>query len=75
MSWTALLADRLGCPETGLKLVLGQLSGYPLFLLHNALLKKSSPIIQHLYFCLTGLAIAFWAIGGESVRSHAEPHP
>jgi len=27
MTWTAQLAQNLGCPESGLKLLLGQLSG------------------------------------------------
>ena len=67
MTWTADVASSLGAPESGLKLILGQLSGYPIFLLYRAHLGKLPAWLQHLYFALTGLFMAYWAIGPEAV--------
>lgn len=67
MSWTSSLAESLGCPESALKLVLGQLAGYPLFLFHFYFLKKSSQNVQHLFFALSGLLVASWAIGSGAL--------
>jgi hypothetical protein len=57
MSWTQSLAESLGCGESGLKLVLGQLLGYPICYLHALLLKKSPAIAQHFYFILSGALV------------------
>ena len=56
-SWTLSLADTLGCAEPGLKLVLGQLFGYPVCYFHTLFLKKSPAFVQHLYFCITGALV------------------
>lgn len=65
MSWTGSVANYLGVAEEGLRLILGQLAGYPFFLLHSYYLKKSPAQVQHLYFALTGIAVAYWSIGQE----------
>ena len=57
-SWTLSLADTLGCAEPGLKLVLGQLFGYPVCYFHTLFLKKSPAFVQHLYFCITGALVS-----------------
>ena len=62
-SWTANLATSLGAQESGLKLVLGQLAGYPLLLLYRRHLASKDTNTQHLYFFLSGLILAHWVIG------------
>jgi hypothetical protein len=56
-TWTLSLADTLGCGESGLKLVLGQLFGYPICYFHTLFLKKSPEVVQHLFFTLTGALV------------------
>jgi hypothetical protein len=41
------------------------IAGYPLFLLHHFLLKKSPAVVQNLFFAVTGTLVALWAIGGQ----------
>ena len=43
------------------------LSGYPLFLLHRQFLRKSPPFLQHAFFALSGMAIAYWSIGSDAI--------
>jgi len=62
-TWTANLASSLGTEESGLKLVLGQLAGYPLVLLYRRYLASRDTNTQHLYFFLSGLLLAHWVIG------------
>ena len=40
MGWTKDLADQLGGSEDGIKLILGQLMGYPLVLIHRYLVSN-----------------------------------
>lgn len=67
MTWTQSIADSLGVADEGLRLILGQLSGYPLFLLHRQFLRKSPPFLQHAFFALSGMAIAWWSIGNDAL--------
>jgi len=69
MSWTARLASSLGSPESGLKLVLGQLAGYPLLLLYRKHLASQPAPTQHLFFFLSGLGLAHWVVGEGVVHS------
>jgi len=62
-SWTYAIASSLGASESGLRLVLGQLAGYPLLLLYRRHLANKETNIQHLYFFLSGLLLAYWVIG------------
>ena len=48
--------------------IYNSVSGYPLFLLHNYYLKKSPEFVQHLFFTITGLLVAVWAIGGKQTE-------
>ncbi len=48
--------------------ICNSVSGYPLFLLHNHYLKKSPEFVQHLFFAITGLLVAVWAIGGKHIE-------
>jgi len=63
MSWTAALASSCGAPEAALKLVLGQLAGFPLLLFYRKYLSGKETNFQHLYFFLSGLGLAHWVIG------------
>jgi len=62
-TWTYNLATSLGAEESGLKLVLGQLAGYPLVLFYRKFLAYRDSNTQHLYFFLSGLMLAYWVIG------------
>lgn len=61
------LAATVGAPESGLRLILGQMSAYPIFMLHRMYLKKSPSSTQHLYFLVTGMFMAWWAVGNEAL--------
>jgi len=69
MSLTAFLASSLGAPEAALRLVLGQLAGYPLLLLYRRHLSNKETNFQHLYFFLSGLLLAHWVIGQAVTHS------
>ena len=57
MGLVAYIAEQAGATEPALKLILGQLAGYPILLLHRRLLRDKSALVQHLYFMLTGRAL------------------
>ena len=42
-------------------------SGYPLFLFHRHYLRKTPPVIQHVFFALSGMLISYWSIGLDCV--------
>lgn len=65
MGLVAYIAEQAGATEPALKLILGQLAGYPILLLHRRLLRDKSALVQHLYFMLTGLLIGQWVIGPD----------
>jgi len=46
-----------------LRLVLGQLAGYPLLFLYRRHIAHRDSNTQHLYFFLSGLFLAYWVIG------------
>ena len=51
--------------------LLFRFAAYPIFALHRMYLKKSPSSTQHLYFLLTGMVMAWWAVGCEySQRSN-----
>ena len=45
--------------------LLFRFAAYPIFALHRMYLKKSPSSTQHLYFLLTGMVMAWWAVGCE----------
>lgn len=59
----ASLAASVGAPEAALKLVLGQLAGYPLLLFYRRHLAHRETNLQHLYFFLSGLLLGHWVVG------------
>jgi lysophospholipid acyltransferase 5 len=62
-TWTKDAAESLGGSEAGLKLILGQLAGYPLLLFYRKFLSDKDPKLQHVYFTLSGLFLGHWVIG------------
>ena len=52
-----------------LRLVLGQLAGYPLLFLYRRHLAHRDTNTQHLYFFLSGLLLAYWVIGDGVTHS------
>lgn len=69
LGWTHSVANSLGASESGLRLVLGQLAGYPLLLLYRRHLANKDTNTQHLYFFLSGLLLAYWVIGDGVTHS------
>jgi len=69
MGWTHSIASSLGASESALRLVLGQLAGYPLLLLYRRHLANKDTNTQHLYFFLSGLLLAYWVIGDGVTHS------
>jgi len=65
MSLTQSIADSLGVADEGLRLILGQVSAYPLFLFHRQYLRRCSPAVQHVFFAISGMVLANWSIGTE----------
>jgi len=63
MSPIASLASTVGASEAGLKLVLGQLAGYPLLIFYRHHLAHRETNLQHLYFFLSGLLLGHWVVG------------
>ena len=55
LGWTHSVAGVLGAPEPGLRLVLGQLAGYPLLLLYRRHIANKDTNTQHLFFFLSGI--------------------
>ena len=45
MGLTAYIAEQAGATEPALKLILGQLAGYPILLLHRRLLRDKSALV------------------------------
>jgi len=67
--WTASLAESLGGSEAGLKLIIGQLLGYPLLLFYRKFISNKDPNLQHVYFAVSGLMLGHWVIGPGIVHS------
>lgn len=67
MSWTASVADSIGVAEDAFRLIMGMCFAYPVMLVHNLFVKRQPAYVQHLYFLGTGLALAYWALGGMTL--------
>ena len=51
------------------------ISVYPVFLLHNKSRLRQWPAeIQHMYFTITGIFIAYWTLGGKFKMIHQNEH-
>ena len=58
MAFISSLAENLGASEAALRLLLGQLMGYPVMLVYRRLVASQHTTIQHIYFILTGQSLA-----------------
>lgn len=68
LSWVGSLGERFGIAEDALRLIIGMVLAYPVFLLHNkSRLRRWPAEIQHVYFVLTGMCIAYWTLGARCV--------
>jgi len=65
----AAIAAAAGASEAALRLILGQLLGYPLMILYRQKVATQETTLQHLYFFLTGLLAGWWVIGGDVKHS------
>ena len=54
MAFISSVAETVGSSEAGLRLVLGQLLGYPVMMLYRKHIASQQSTVQHLYFILTG---------------------
>ena len=63
MEWISLLSSLIGVEEDALRLLIGILLAYPISMVYiNSSVRSATPRIQHLYFTLTGILIAWWTI-------------
>ena len=62
------LGNLIGVPEDALRLLVGIVLAYPIAIFYIlSPVKCLSANIQHLYFTVTGLLVAWWAIDGTCV--------
>ena len=54
MTFLSSLVETLGCSEDGLRLILGQLLGYPVMLIYRWIIANQNSTSQHFYFIFTG---------------------
>ena len=54
MTFLSSVAETLGCSEDGLRLILGQLLGYPVMLIYRWIIANQNSTCQHFYFIFTG---------------------
>ena len=62
----SVLAQNVGIAEDALRLLIGMILAYPVFILYTISgLRRCSTLIQHLYFISTGMLISYWTLGIE----------
>jgi len=68
LSWVGSLGLSIGVAEDALRLIIGMVLVYPVFLLHNKSRLRQWPAeVQHIYFIVTGISIAYWTLGARCV--------
>ena len=67
MSFISDLSQQYGLDEAAIRFLLGQISGYPLFLVYVILIRKLPLSVQYLYIFTTGVVIAYWSFGFECI--------
>ena len=65
----ASLAAAAGASEAALRLILGQLTGYPLMLLYRSRVARQPVWLQHCFLATTGLLPGYWVLGPEVCHS------
>lgn len=64
-----VLAETLGVPESGLRLVGSVLAAYPLALVHRWCFWGKSPTSQNIFFASTGMGLTYWCYGNDIIHS------
>ncbi|CAH1102115.1 unnamed protein product [Psylliodes chrysocephalus] len=59
------LSQQIGVTEPALRLIFTLLAGYPLALIHRKFIYDKKPLLQHLYFIVTGFLLGFWNYGTD----------
>ena len=71
MAFISSVAESVGSSEAGLRLVLGQLLGYPVMMLYRRHIASHQSTVQHLYFIMTGQAchssLLYWHLVSPQV--------
>jgi len=67
MSIVKSIAEAAGGSEAAVRLLLGQLLGYPVLLFYRKCVSRQSSTLQHLYFIVTGL-LAGWFVIGQDIQ-------
>jgi len=68
--WVSVLASYLGASGPALRLLISLLMGYPFALIHRALLYKSNPNLQHVFFILAGSFIGYFNYGSSLLHAY-----
>ena len=61
------LSRQYGLDERSIRFLLGQISGFPLFLLYTIFIRRLHINLQYLYIVATGLGVAYWSFGLECI--------
>jgi len=69
MSFIKSIAETAGSSEAALRLILGQLLGYPIMLFYRNHISCQQTAVQHLYFIITGMLAGWFVIGGDICHS------
>jgi len=67
MSIVKNIAEAAGGSEAAVRLLLGQLLGYPVALIYRKHISRQPSTIQHIYFIVTGL-LAGWFVIGQDIQ-------
>ena len=65
MAFISDLSQQYGLDEAAIRFLLGQISGFPIFLLYTIFIRKLDLNFHYLYMVLTGVGIAYWSFGLE----------
>jgi lysophospholipid acyltransferase 5 len=61
------LSRQYGLDEHAIRFLLGQISGFPIFLLYTIFIRKLPLNLQYLYIITTGIGVAYWSFGFECI--------
>ena len=67
MSFVSELSRQYGLDEAAIRFLLGQISGFPFFLLYTIFIRKLPLNLHYLYIVTTGIGVAYWSFGLECI--------
>ena len=65
MAFISDLSKQYGLDEAAIRFLLGQLSGFPIFLFYTIFIRKLDLNLHYLYIIGTGVGVAYWSFGLE----------